>query len=82
MDHLTNLKNILKNTEDLYMHFKIDEIVKDHKLVNDLGIDSLGRITIFYELTHAINIEGDELVAHRWEKVADIIQYMKDNTNA
>ena len=84
MDYLAKIKTIIDDTEDLYIHKPSSEIVPDHKIINDLGIDSLGRVPLFYELTHEFNIDEDavdETICQNWESVNDIIIFLKDNTN-
>ncbi len=49
MNSLEKLKEILKNTDDLYLRSPIEDIQPSMNLITDLGIDSLTRITIFLD---------------------------------
>jgi acyl carrier protein len=84
MEYLAKIKKIIDDTEDLYIHKSTSDIKNEDKIINDLGIDSLGRVTLFYELAHEFNIDEDsidESVCQNWETVDHIIEFLKDNSN-
>jgi acyl carrier protein len=84
MDYLAKIKKTIEDTEDLYTHKATNDISADDKIINDLGIDSLGRVTLFYELTHEFKINEDsidESTCQNWETVNDIIEFLKENTD-
>lgn len=77
MNSLEKLKEILKDTDDLYLRSPIDDIQPDMNLITDLGIDSLTRITIFYEITDRFEVEVDEEVAATWNKISDVTEFIE-----
>ncbi len=77
MNSLERLKEILKNTDDLYLRSPIEEIQPSMNLITDLGIDSLTRITIFYEITDHFEVEVDEEIAASWNTISDVTKFIE-----
>lgn len=77
MNSLEKLKEILKNTDDLYLRSPIEEIQPSMNLITDLGIDSLTRITIFYEITDHFEVEVDEEIAASWNTISDVTKFIE-----
>jgi acyl carrier protein len=63
--------------EDLYLKMTPDEITLDLRLVDDLGIDSLGKISIFYEICDQLSIECDENSLSPWHTILDITNFIE-----
>ncbi len=77
MNSLEKLKEILKNTDDLYLRSPIEDIQPSMNLITDLGIDSLTRITIFYEITDHFEVEVDEEMAASWNTISDVTKFIE-----
>lgn len=78
-DELINFISIIKKVDDLYLKVPPEDIIADHNLILDLGIDSLGKVSIFYEVCDVFKIECDENSIAPWYKVSDIIDFIKAN---
>ncbi len=76
MSNLQQFKTILTQVEDIYLRISIAEITPEHELIKDLGLDSLGRITLYYELTEELGIEPDEQTAFAWTNVNDVLEFL------
>lgn len=76
MDNLEKLKNILEEMDDLFLRVEIQQIKSEHKIIEDIGIDSLTRVSLFYEITDAFNVDKDEMDAASWITISDIVEYM------
>lgn len=59
------------------MRLPPEEIQNSHKLIDDLGIDSLGRVSLFYELCAHYDVDKDESEANKWTLISDVIESMK-----
>lgn len=77
MENLKQFKTILGQVEDVYLRLPIDQITPEHNLVADLGLDSLGRITLYYELSQEMGIEPNEQQAFSWNTVSDILSFLE-----
>ncbi len=79
---LGKFKSILAEVEDIYMRIPIADLKADHKIIDDLGIDSLGRVAIFHELCFEYDFEAEESLGISWVTIQDILNFVKDQTNA
>ena len=75
---IDKLKSILKEVDDIYLRKKIDQIVAGDKLIDDLGMDSLGRVSLFHEINFELDVDGNESKATSWVSVEDVLNYMED----
>jgi len=78
---LESIKSILKRLEDIYVATPIDKIVPANKLIDDLGIDSLGRVGLFYELLDEFDMDEDESACQSWVTINDIILFVSKRVN-
>ena len=74
---LEKLKDIIKDTEDIFIRIEIDSIKPDNSLTEDLGLDSLGKVNLFYEIIDTLGRDDSEEVLEKWNLVSDIIAYME-----
>lgn len=72
MNNLDQLKSILSNVDDIFLRIPIDELNSSHKLIEDLGIDSLGRVSLFHEICFEFGKEADEAKAMEWQTIGDV----------
>lgn len=80
MDQLIlKLNQIIEGLDDLYLHTPITSSQIEAKLT-DLGIDSLGRINLFYAVIDDFGVEVDEVVASQWMNVRDVLEFMKEQS--
>lgn len=77
MNSLDTLKAILKNLDDVFLRKPIEELNENDLLISDLGIDSLTRVSIVFELQEEYGIAIDEASATKWERVKDILDALK-----
>lgn len=77
MSTIEVFKNILNDIDDLFLRVEVNEIKPEHTIINDLGIDSLTRVTIFYEIQDHYETERDEMDAAKWNTIQDILSYME-----
>jgi len=77
MKELEFLKEILKEVDDIYLRKKIEEISTTDKLIDDLGLDSLGRMSLLHEINFKLKKETDESHLNKWVTVSDILDYVK-----
>ncbi|EQC50677.1 acyl carrier protein [Bacteriovorax sp. DB6_IX] len=78
-DSLIKLREIITNTDDIFTRINASEIEAAHKIQEDLGIDSLGLVNLFYEISDELGTDDDEELAASWKSVADILNYMDAN---
>lgn len=78
-DSLIKLREIITNTDDIFTRINASEIEATHKIQEDLGIDSLGLVNLFYEISDELGTDDDEELAASWKSVADILNYMDAN---
>lgn len=78
MSHLKKkLKEIIKTIDDLYLNKDILDASED-TLLKELGIDSLGRINLFYGIIDHFGIEVDEKIASGWNTLGDVLDFIED----
>lgn len=77
---LDKFKEILSEVEDIYMRIPVQELKPEHKIIDDLGIDSLGRVAIFHELCFEYDFEADEAIGIDWITIQDILAFIETHT--
>lgn len=70
------LDEIIKTVDDLYLNTSVLDVSEDMELKN-LGIDSLGRINLFYGIIDYFEIERDESVASNWKTLKDVLLFIE-----
>lgn len=78
MENLSTFQKILSGIDDLFLRVKINDIKPEHKIIDDLGIDSLTRVTIFYEIQDHYDQDRDQMDAANWQTINDILLYMNE----
>lgn len=78
---LEYLIDVLEDTKDIFIRIPKDSIKASHNLKNDLGLDSLGKINLFYEISDRLETEDDEEETLAWKEVSDILSYIHENRN-
>lgn len=73
------LISVLENTSDIFIKIDPTNITPEMNLKNDLGLDSLGKINLFYELSDALETEDDEEETLNWKIVRDVLIYINEN---
>ena len=71
------LKEIIKTIDDLYLNKDILDVAED-TLLKELGIDSLGRINLFYGIIDHFEIEVEEKVASEWKTLGDVLEFIEE----
>lgn len=78
---LEKLKKIIAETEDVFVRIPVENITGAEKIQEDLGIDSLGRVNLFYEISDELETDDDEEVCANWNSVSDIVKYIEENNS-
>lgn len=78
---IEKLRQIITDTEDVFVRMPVEKITGEEKIKEDLGIDSLGRVNLFYEISDDLGTDDDEEVCANWNTVADIIKYIEENNS-
>lgn len=73
--------SILDNTRDIYIKIDKDSITADMNLKNDLGIDSLGKVNLYYEISDLLETDDDEEETLNWKLVRDVLVYINENAD-
>lgn len=71
------LIEILNEIDDIFLRVPKSEIKPEHSLVDDLGLDSLGRISLFHEINYEFNCDNEEQLANEWKTIGDVLHYME-----
>jgi acyl carrier protein len=67
---------LARATPDVYMRTHDDVRAGTH-LRDGLGIDSIGRLCVFYGLVDALGIDEDESAVAAWTTVGDVLAYLR-----
>jgi acyl carrier protein len=78
---IEKLRQIITETEDVFVRIPVENISGEEKIKEDLGIDSLGRVNLFYEISDDLGTDDDEEVCANWNTVADIVKYIEENNS-
>lgn len=73
--------SILDNTRDIYIKIDKDSITPDMNLKNDLGLDSLGKVNLYYEISDLLETDDDEEETLNWKLVRDVLFYINENAD-
>ncbi|MAZ48670.1 MAG: hypothetical protein CME65_08900 [Halobacteriovoraceae bacterium] len=77
MDSLDKFKNILSSLDELFLRKDIQKVSNSDHLINDLGLDSLARVSIVFELQEELNLNIEESEASQWKTVKDILKVIE-----
>lgn len=75
------LVELARATPDVYVRTPDGGIVAASHLRDELGIDSIGRVCVFYALADTLGAEGDEAAASTWTTVADVLGFIRANVS-
>lgn len=70
------LNEIIKTIDDLYLNTSVLEASEEAELAN-LGIDSLGKINLFYGIIDYFEVDRDESEAANWKTLKDVLTYIE-----
>lgn len=70
------LNEIVKSIDDLYLNTSVLDAPLDQNL-KDMGIDSLGRINLFYGIIDHFEVERDESEAANWKTLEDVLNFIE-----
>lgn len=76
MEALKVIQEILEQNEDLEIQIPISEIKPEHEFRSDLGLDSLGLMTLAFELQEKYS-SLDETAIADWTTVEDSIKTLE-----
>jgi acyl carrier protein len=69
---------LLERTEDVYVRMPEGGVQTTTSLRDGLGIDSIGRLCLFYAVVDAIGAGDDETVVSTWTTVGDVLAFVRD----
>jgi hypothetical protein len=71
------LVSLIESTDDLYLRDTGVPPGAASRLESDLGIDSLGRIGLFYAILDALGVDGDERAVAGWRTMGDVVEFVR-----
>ena len=74
---ITWLVSVAKETPDVYVRPPPGGVRVESRLRDDLGIDSIGRVCVFYALADRLSTDADEAVASTWTTVGDVLAFIR-----
>ncbi len=80
-DDLEFLVSAIEETDDVYVKLPVGKIRAEHDLAKDLGLDSLGKVNLFYEISDRLETDDEEEETLGWKQVRDILSYIHENRN-
>lgn len=80
MDHLELIKKILSENSDFGCRLESQEITPQHQIQKDLGLDSIGLMSLIYELQEKYP-DLDEEQMTNWTTVQDLINAINDHAS-
>jgi acyl carrier protein len=70
---------------DIYVRRSNGAVTAATLLEGELGIDSIGRISLFYELADALGVEieeAEERGVTRWRSIGDVVAFVRRSAGA
>jgi len=77
-DVLIWISSVIDSIEDVYTRKDIKTSEMSDRIYDDLGIDSLGLVNLFYGIVDELGLDHDESRIDSWKTLDDIVQYVKD----
>jgi acyl carrier protein len=71
------LVDLARATPDVYVRTPAGGITPSSHLRDELGIDSIGRVCVFYALADTIGTDADEAAASTWTTVGDVLGFIR-----
>ena len=65
-------------TEDLYLRGDVGAITPSTTLRDELGIDSIGRVSLFYTVLDTLEVDAEDDAAAALETVGDLIALVRE----
>lgn len=79
-DDLEFLVSAIEESDEIDIKLPVGRIKAEHEVMKDLGLDSLGKVTLFYELADRLESDDeDEEEVNNWKKVSDILYFIHEN---
>ena len=69
---------LLERTPDVFVRLPAGGVDASTSLRDGLGIDSIGRLCVFYAVVDAIGAEDDESVVGSWSTVGDVLSFVRE----
>jgi len=73
----TFIKSIITDNEDITTFIPNEEIKVEHRLVEDLGLDSMNLMSIVYELQEKFESLDESGISH-WKTLLDLIKAIQE----
>jgi acyl carrier protein len=70
------LADILANVDDIYLRKKLTECNPSDQLTA-LGLDSLGRVNLFYAIIDELGVDEEETQVATWANLADVLGFIR-----
>ena len=76
-DALAWWQALVEDTEDVYVRAPAGGVCMDSSLRDELGIDSIGLISVFYAVIDCFGLDLDEVEAADWATVSDVVSFAR-----
>ncbi len=76
--HAEVLFDVLKNTEDLNLITPVESLTLNHRLKEDIGMDSIQTVSVLYELEEKYPHLDEQMVSN-WQTIRDILLSMGES---
>jgi acyl carrier protein len=73
--------DLCRKTPDVYVRVPADVHVKT-LLRDELGLDSIGRLCVFYALSDALGLSTDESAVETWNTLGDVLAFVRAGVKA
>jgi acyl carrier protein len=68
---------LVQRTEDVYVRVPREGLRLDSNLRDELGIDSIGLISVFYAVIDCFELDLDEAAAADWQTAGDAMAFAR-----
>jgi acyl carrier protein len=72
---------IARTTPDVYVRTASGGVNAGTHLQNELGIDSIGKLCVFYSLVDALGTEDEETAVAEWSTVGDVLAFLRSRAS-
>ncbi|MFO0696307.1 MAG: acyl carrier protein [Polyangiales bacterium] len=71
------LMSLLASTGDIYVRPIAGGPTMETSLREELGLDSIGMVGVFYAVVDELGLDADERVVADWRTVADVVRFAR-----
>ena len=75
---LTWFRSLVDATEDVFLRVPAGGVTMTARLKDDLALDSIAVISVFYAIIDAFETDADEEQTAAWQEVGDVITFARE----